>query len=65
MVQQGGHEAVVQRDDKKDVAPQPVAKTDVSIVLSDGEQDMAEGGAYAKTVLRVTDVADAAAKLKA
>ena len=58
--------ALIQRQPKKDDAPaQPTAKTDVSIVLSDDEQDMAEGRAYAKTVLRVTDAADAAAKLKA
>ena len=68
VVQQRGGAASVQRDPKKDApppAPVPAAKTDVSIVLSESEADLAEGGAYAKTVLRVTDVADAAAKLKA
>jgi hypothetical protein len=71
VVQQRAGAARVQRDPKKDApppaakTPAPAAKTDVSIVLSDSEADLAEGGAYAKTVLRVTDVADAAAKLKA
>jgi hypothetical protein len=68
VVQQRGGATSVQRDPKKDApppAPVPAAKTDVSIVLSESEADLAEGGAYAKTVLRVTDVADAAAKLKA
>jgi hypothetical protein len=65
VVQQSGAQPMVQR--KPDEAPAPAAKSkiDVSIVLSDGDQDLAEGAAYAKTVLRVTDVADAAAKLKA
>ncbi len=65
VVQQRSDQTMVQREPKKDEAAQPAAKTDVSLVLSDKEQDMAEGRAYAKTVLRVTDVADAAAKLKA
>jgi hypothetical protein len=65
VIQQQGAEPMVQR--KPDDAPAPAAKSkiDVSIVLSDGDQDLSEGAAYAKTVLRVTDVADAAAKLKA
>jgi hypothetical protein len=71
VVQQRGGPTSVQRDPKKDApppatkTPAPAAKTDVSIVLSESEADLAEGSAYAKTVLRVTDVADAAAKLKA
>lgn len=65
VVQQRSGQATVQREPKKEEAAKPAAKTDVSIVLSDAEQDMAEGRAYAKTVLRVTDAADAAAKLKA
>lgn len=65
VVQQRSGQATVQREPKKDELPKPAVKTDVSIVLSDADQDMAEGRAYAKTVLRVTDAADAAAKLKA
>lgn len=64
VVQQRGGQAMVQREPKKDTPP-PATKTDVSIVLSDSADDLVEGRAYAKTVLRVTDVADAAAKLKA
>lgn len=65
VMQQDKSHTTVQRDTKKDEPPQPAAKTDIAIVLSDDEQDMAEGRAYAQTVLRVTDVADAASKLKA
>lgn len=43
----------------------PGPKTDVAIVLTDAPQDLDEGKIYAKTVLRVTDAADAVAKLKA
>lgn len=68
VVQQRGGAPTVQRDTKKDAPPpagQTAAKIDVAIVLSDSAQDLVEGGAYAKTVLRVTDTADASAKLKA
>ncbi len=65
VVQQGKGQATVQRDGEKDKAPAPAAKIDVAIVLSDDDQDFAEGRAYATTVLRVTDGADAAVKLKA
>jgi hypothetical protein len=65
VVQQRDAKPIVQR--KPDDPPPQAAKSkiDVSIVLSDSDQDLSEGAAYAKTVLRVTDVADAAAKLKA
>ena len=63
VVQQRGGEVMVRREPKKEKAPK--VKTDVSIVLSDEEQDFDEGRAYARTVIRVTDVDDAAAKLKA
>lgn len=64
VVQQGGSPSLLQREDK---APdkQAAAKTDVSIVLSDADQDMSEGRAYAPTVLRVTSVEDAARQLAA
>ena len=69
VVQQRDGQPMVQRDKtpetKPEEKPAAKAKTDVSIVLSDEEQDLAEGRSYAKTVIRVTDVADAAAKLKA
>jgi len=45
--------------------PQPAARIDVSIVLTDEEQDMAEGRSYASTVIRVTSPEDARDKLKA
>ena len=63
VVQQRGGEVMVRREPKKEKAPK--VKTDVSIVLSNEEQDFDEGRAYARTVIRVTDVKDAAAKLKA
>lgn len=64
VVQQRGGAPMVQREPKKEEPP-PAAKTDVALVLSDNEQDMAEGGAYAPKVLRVTNAEDAAAQLKA
>jgi len=45
--------------------PQPAARVDVAIVLTDADQDMAEGRAYASTVIRVTSPEDARDKLKA
>lgn len=70
VVQQRGNGPVVQREDKPgegaaDKDPAPAAKLDVSIVLTDEDQDLVEGRTYAKTALRVTDVKDAAAQLKA
>lgn len=66
VVQQTGRPARVQReDDKKDEKPAPATKQDVSIVLTDEDQDMDEGRTYAKTALRVTSVEDAVKKLKA
>ena len=43
----------------------PTGKIDVSIVLTDEKQDMAEGRFYSGTVIRVFSAEDAAAKLKA
>jgi hypothetical protein len=65
VVQQRGAPPMVQRKPDDPAAPAAKSKVDVSIVLSDADQDLSEGAAYAKTVLRVTDVADAVAKLKA
>ncbi|PMR66908.1 hypothetical protein CR158_06960 [Halomonas heilongjiangensis] len=66
VVQQRGGQPMIQRDDDKEKEPEaPKAKTDVSIVLTDSDQDLDEGRTYAKTVLRVTSVEDAAKKLKA
>jgi hypothetical protein len=67
VVQQRDGASMIQREDKPGAKEKPAAKAkvDVSIVLSEEPQDMAEGRSYAKTVLRVTDVDDAAAKLKA
>src|SRR5262245_54987430 len=65
VVHQRGAQPMVQRKPADTPAPAAKSKIDVSIVLSDGDQDLSEGAAYAKTVLRVTDVGDAAAKLKA
>jgi hypothetical protein len=65
VVQQRSRQPIVQRKPDGPPAPAPTSKIDVSIVLSDDAQDLAEGSAYAKTVLRVTDVTDAAAKIKA
>jgi Domain of unknown function (DUF4157) len=63
VVQQRGARPLLQRQAQGGAAPG--GKTDVAIVLTDSAQDMAEGGAYAPRVLRVTSVADAAAQLKA
>jgi Domain of unknown function (DUF4157) len=63
VVQQRGAQPLLQRQAQGGAAPS--GKTDVAIVLTDSAQDMAEGGAYAPRVLRVTSVADAAAQLKA
>ncbi|VWX57033.1 conserved hypothetical protein [Burkholderiales bacterium 8X] len=65
VVQQGAGPASLQRDNPPTNAPPTAGKRDVSIVLSDDDQDMSEGRSYAKTVLRVTSTADAAAQLKA
>jgi Domain of unknown function (DUF4157) len=69
VVQQRASPPMVQRDDKSAGKPKEEStaksKIDVSIVLSDDDKDEAEGGAYAKTVLRVYDAEDAAKKLKA
>ena len=48
-------------DKKEESAP---AKLDVAIVLTDNEQDFVEGRTYAKKVLRVTSVEDAAKQLQ-
>jgi len=63
VVQQDATPVMVRREPQAQT--KPTSKIDVAIVLSDDEQDMIEGRAYAKTVLRVTDIADAAEKLKA
>jgi hypothetical protein len=64
VVQQGAGAPRVQREPAKG-AQGGGGKVDVSIVLSDADQDMKEGSAYAGTVLRVTSADDAAAQLKA
>lgn len=64
VVQQRNRPPIIQRQPAQ-VAPAPAAKVDVAIVLSGDDQDMVEGASYAKTVLRVFDAEDAAAKLKA
>lgn len=66
VVQQTGTTARVQReDDKEEEKAAPATKKDVSIVLTDEDQDMDEGRTYAKTALRVTSVEDAIKQLKA
>jgi hypothetical protein len=64
--QSGGRTETLRRDGEKDADKDAVqSKIDVSIVLTEDEQDMVEGRTYAKKVLRVTSVEDAAKQLKA